>query len=339
VSHDTFLETREDASPAVAATQPQATMNHDAFLSTRERLKRERPGLLDCAELNVYRSLRAHFATIAPSTHTEAPYRCHLAERFLAHLELPADWKARTHVSHGVRRSLGALFGVFARDGLRVGVPSDVYPVYGQLAHDAGLVPIAFEQRPGPLPLEALDVVLLCEPAKPWGTQLDPTQRARLLDWRGLTLLDSAYATPPTAGALQLVHAGKAMLLSSLSKGWLLPDHGGICVVPPAWFERTRAAFTSLNKDTDKLRIAYAALTEHADRPAQVAAVLARRARLLDELTTARPELKATRCNGYFSVSERRFDELLGLGVLGVPASVFGSTFGGCVLSSLEPAR
>ncbi|MFT3713311.1 MAG: aminotransferase class I/II-fold pyridoxal phosphate-dependent enzyme [Archangium sp.] len=313
-------------------------MKHEDFLALRERLKRERPGLIDCAELNVYRSLRPRFETIAPSSHAEAPYRCHLAERFLAHLQLPADWKARTHVSHGVRRSLKALFAVFAREGLRVGVPSDVYPVYLQLAAEAGLQPRTFEGAPQPQELDSLDVLLLCEPSKPWGTTLDASQREQLMKWNGLVVFDSAYATPPTTGALQLLHAGRAMVLSSLSKGWLIPDHGGVCIVPPQWFERTRAAFTSLEKDTEKLRIAYAALTEHAQRPMEVSRVLAARARLLDELTSARPELKATKCHGYFATSRRSFDELLGLGVLGVPASVFGSTQPTSILSSLEPA-
>jgi histidinol-phosphate/aromatic aminotransferase/cobyric acid decarboxylase-like protein len=308
-------------------------MKHEDFLQLRAQLKRERPGLLDCAELNVYRSLRPHFGAIAPSTHAEAPYRCHLAERFLAQLHLPAEWKARTHVSHGVRRSLKALFTVFAKEKLRVAVPADVYPVYLQLAAEAGLRVTTFEGAP--TALEALDVVLLCEPSKPWGTTLDATP---WLKWKGLVVLDSAYATPPTSGALRLLHAGRAMLLCSLSKGWLIPDHGGVCIVPPEWFERTRAAFTSLEKDVEKLRVAYAALTEHAQRPLAVAKVLAARARLLDELTGARPELRASRCVGYFATSARSFEELLGLGVLGVPARVFGSTRDVSVLSSLEPA-
>lgn len=312
------------------------SMKHEDFLALREQLKRERPGLIDCAELNVYRSLRPRFDAITPSSHAEAPYRCHLAERFLAQLQLPAEWKARTHVSHGVRRSLKALFSVFARDGLRVGVPSDVYPVYLQLAAEAGLQPRTFEGTPTN-ELEGLDVLLLCEPSKPWGTSLDATQRERLMKWNGLVVFDSAYATPPTSGALQLLHAGRATVLSSLSKGWLLPDHGGVCIVPPQWFERTRSAFTSLEKDTDKLRVAYAALTEHAQRPVEVARVLGARARMLDELTSARPELKATKCHGYFATSQRSFDELLGLGVLGVPASVFGSRQSVTILSSLEP--
>ncbi|MBL8915216.1 MAG: aminotransferase class I/II-fold pyridoxal phosphate-dependent enzyme [Archangium sp.] len=317
-------------------------MTHEEFLELRERLRTSRPGLIDCAQLNVYRSLAARFPAIAPSEHKEAPYRCHLAERFLAHLQLPAEWKSRTHVTHGVRRSLAALFQVFARDGVRVAIPADVYPVYVQLARDSGVRFTTFTKFPSEL--EACDAVLFCEPAKPWGSTLNADQLARLLAWsrakRGLVLLDSAYATPPTSGAMQLVHEGAAMLLASLSKGWLIPDHGGICITPPGeWFERTRATFTALPKDAQKLRIAFAALTEHAQRPTQVGEALSARARVLDELTTMRPELNTTRVQGYFAVSTRSFDELLGLGVLGVPASVFGSTERLTILSSLEPER
>lgn len=315
------------------------SITHEAFTTLRQRLRAERPGLVDCGELNLYRSLAGsmRFPPIAPSSHAEAPYRCHLAERFLAHLQLPAEWKSRTHVTHGVRRSLRALFEVFARDGLRVAIPSDVYPVYLQLAREAGVTFTTFTRFPQEL--EACDAVLVCEPAKPWGTTLTADQLTRLSRSGKLVVLDSAYATPPTRGALQLVNDGSAMLLSSLSKGWLIPDHGGVCITPPGdWFERTRGAFTALPKDTQKLRIAYAALTEHATRPHDVAAELAARARLLDELTAARPELNATQVHGYFAVSARTFDELLELGVLGVPASVFGSTEPLTILSSLEPA-
>lgn len=315
-------------------------MKHEEFVQLRERLRQTRPEIIDCAQLNLYRSLAPRFAAIAASEHLEAPYRCHLAERFLAHLQLPAEWKSRTHVTHGVRRSLAALFQVFARDGMRVTIPADVYPVYLDLARASGVAFTTFTRFPSEL--EASDAVLFCEPAKPWGTTLDAEQLARLLAWSrergGLVLLDSAYATPPTSGAMQLVHEGAAMLLASLSKGWLIPDHGGICITPSRqWFERTRPTFTALPKDEQKLRVAYAALTDHAQRPQQVADELTARARMLDELTTTRPEINATRVQGYFAVSTRTFDELLGLGVLGVPVSVFGSNGNLTILSSLDP--
>jgi histidinol-phosphate/aromatic aminotransferase/cobyric acid decarboxylase-like protein len=307
------------------------------FLAQREELKRSRPELIDRAELNLYRSLGPRFSVIAPSTHREAPYRCHLAERFLAHLELPAGWKARTLVSHGVRRSLRALFGLVQR----VAIPSDVYPVYLQLASEAGVQVVPYESTLELGLREDCDSVLICEPSKPWGTALTDQQTDALITWARngkLIIIDSAYATPPTKNALRLLESGHAALLCSLSKGWLIPDHGGICIVPEDWMSRARAAFAALPKDEAKLRIAYAALTEFPNRPREVTASLSAAAKELDAWTLQRPELKLNPCVGYFAVSERSFEELLALGVLGVPAAVFGSTRARCVVTPLCPA-
>jgi aspartate/methionine/tyrosine aminotransferase len=308
------------------------------FLAQREALTRSRPELVDRAELNLYRSLGPRFSVIAPSTHQEAPYRCHLAERFLAHLELPAEWKARTLVSHGVRRSLRALFGLVKR----VAVPSDVYPVYLQLAADAGVQVTPYESTQELGLRDDCDSVLICEPSKPWGTALTDQQTDALITWarnRKLIIIDSAYATPPTKNALRLLESGHAALLCSLSKGWLIPDHGGLCIVPEDWMSRARPAFAALPKDEAKLRIAYAALTEFPNRPREVTESLRAAAQALDAWGVQRPELKLSPCVGYFAVSERSFDELLELGVLAVPANVFGSTRVGSILTCLQTAR
>ncbi|MDC3988821.1 hypothetical protein [Polyangium jinanense] len=316
-------------------------MNHETFLARRAELRATHPALVDLAELNVYRSLGRAFPIILPSTHPEAPYRCHLAERFLAHLDLPQTLKPRTQVSHGVRRSLRALLGLLAKQNARVGVPADVYPVYLQLAAEAGATVVPWEARVGLPDLYALDALLVCEPLKPWGSSLTPLEVEELRRWaradeRRMLILDSVYATPPTGASRALLEDESALLLTSLSKGWLVPDHAGICIVPERFRKETRDAFAELPKDEQRLRIGYAALTEHAARPREVSAALRERARKLDELTSARPELGASSCIGYFATSSRSFDALLEMGILGVPATVFGGPEGLSVLSSLE---
>ncbi|WP_434047081.1 MULTISPECIES: hypothetical protein [Sorangium] len=316
-------------------------MKHEAFLARRAELTAARPALVDLAELNVYRSLARFFPAIAPSTHPEAPHRCHLAERFLAHLELPQAFKPRALVSHGIRRSLRALFELLAKRSARVGVPADVYPVYQELAAEAGATLVPWSARLGLPVLDGLDAALICEPLKPWGSHLSPLEAAQLRGWaradeRRMLILDSAYATPPTEQARALVDDESAILLASLSKGWLIPDHAGLCVVPERFQKEARGAFAMLSKDEPRVRIGYAALTEHASRPREVGAILDQRARWLEALTSARPELKASRCIGYLAISARSFEELLELGILGVPAPVFGGPEGLSVLSSLE---
>ncbi|MBU8899218.1 hypothetical protein DRW03_04275 [Corallococcus sp. H22C18031201] len=319
-------------------------MNHEAFLALRASLRAGRPELVDLAELNVYRSLGPSFSVIAPSLHSEAPYRCHVAERFLAHLGLDGQLKSRTQVSHGVRRSLRALFGWLASRNARVGVPDDVYPVYLRLAEEAGVEVLRFSAREGLPPLEQCEALLLCEPLKPWGLTLRRDDAETVEAWvraaprQRVLLIDSAYATPPTPWVRRLLEEDLAFVLASLSKGWLIPDHVGLCVTPERWREEVRAVFAPLPKDEQKLRMGYAALTEHASRPSEVGALLAERARILDAYTARRPGLRTSRCVGYFATSQCSFDELLEHGVLGVPASVFGGPAQLSIVSSLSAA-
>lgn len=134
------------------------------------------------------------------------------------------------------------------------------------------------------------------------------------------------------------MHDECAVLLVSLSKGWLIPDHAGLCIVPPRFQAAAREAFSALPKEERRLRIGYAALTEHSRRPREVAARLVDLGAQLDALTSGRPELAASKCVDYFATAERSLAQLLEVGVLGVPASVFGAPEGTprCVLSSLR---
>lgn len=196
-------------------------MNHEAFHALRSELRRTRPQLLDLAETNLYRSLA--LPSIPPSQHPEAPYRGHLAERFLVWLEFPAELRSRAQISHGVRRA-GARR---ARRAARV-----------RAAQALG---------------RSLDAA-----------SVDALERWALADPQRLLVIDSAYAMPPTSGVRRLIEADAAAVSVSLSKGWLLPDHAGLCLVPTRWREPVRETFGRLAKDELKLRIAYAARTRRA---------------------------------------------------------------------------
>ena len=328
-------------------------MRLDEFLRVRAELRATRPELVDRSELDLYRSLASldpiGFGPIAPAQDPQAQYRCHVAERFLARLGLSPQLKPRTQVSHGVRRSLRALFGLLAARGATLAIPDDVYPVYLRLADEAGVRVQPWSARAG-LPddraLAGVSGLLVCEPLKPWGRSLDPTERERLRAWAQadptrMLILDSAYATPPSPSTLDLLHDESALVLVSLSKGWLIPDHVGLCVVPSRWQQATREAFASLPKHESRLRIGFAALEDHGDRPERVAAKLASLAAELDAWTHARPALSCSACVGYFALAEQPFTTLLERGVLGVPASVFGGDEAAprCVLSSLPVVR
>ena len=316
-------------------------MNHDAYLAWRARLRAERTDLLDLGELNVYRSLAPAFARIAPSLDREAPHRCHLAERYLDRLGLDRSLAPRALISHGVRRSLAALFALLARAEARVGIPVDVYPTYLTLAREAGLAIVPYCAHDGLPDLDRVDALLVCDPRKPWGGDVDLEAAfawARARPSRRV-IVDSVYATPPRAAVLEAAARGEIVLLTSISKGWLTPDHLGLCLVPEDLVRDARDPFSRLDKDESKLRIGFAALTEHTDRPLEVRAHLATLAAHLDAITRARPELAAAPSDGYFAISTRSAESLLALGVIAAPASVFGGPQDLSILSSLPPAR
>ena len=324
-------------------------MGFEEFKKSRQALA---PNLAwDMAEHNLYASLPRAFAgefgAIAPSGEQKAAYRCHVAELFLERFGVEATEKnkASCAVSEGVRAALGAVMGMLARAGSRVLLPQDVYPQYQAIAVRAGVDFSTYCARGGPptdQDLEGVDAVVICDPLKPWGGELDESQRARLGAWatrrpgQRLLIVDCAYdidKAPRWRGAPE------ALVLTSLSKGWLSPLRGGCAWAPPAWESRCREAIGTLPKNENNLRVAYAALARFPNRPAQVARALVELSSIaLERLRAIDPEAAAKlKFSGYFARSDLSAAQWRERGVLAIPASVFGSSLGGSVLSSLAP--
>lgn len=323
-------------------------MDHTELKLRRRTLVDDDPTLIDLAETNLYRSLPAAwpdvFPPIEPSQSTRAAHRCHFVDLLLDALQLGEELRSRTLVSHGVRRSLSALFDLLSRHDRTVLIPGDVYPVYEQLARKTGVRFDPYSARDG-LPesdrLNQHDALLICDPLKPWGGSLSPVECNMLATWTGngqrLAIIDAAYQFVPSPHLVRLTVSGGCALLGSMSKGWLIPDHGGYCVVPDSWRAEAREVFASLPRDEHRLRVSFAGLSAHRSRPIEVANHL----RVLgDALSqrTAQLDIPASPVNGYFARTSLRFDELLAKGCIGIPASVFGAPeSAGCVLSTLPP--
>lgn len=308
-------------------------------------------GFVDAGETGLYRVLPAHdperFAALAPSAHPKAPYRCHLAEGFLDYLGLPREnYKPRTLVSQGVRYSLSLIFRQLASvpDRLRLWLPSDVYPVYGQLAQETGVDFDTYAARAG-IPWERLEhhfgwCLLVCDPLKPWGTRLSAPDWDRIVDLAratdSLVLIDGAYdlALSPALRA-HLDAEAPIAFLGSLSKGWLAPLRGGVVVANTATTHAWRPFFQQASKNEVMTREAYAALTDVLDRPAEVAVVVNdARSRLLTKMRQMGVVVKDPG-HGYFVVSDLSPETWWTKGVLAIPPSVFGSAGSGSVLSAL----
>ncbi|RKE22827.1 aminotransferase class I/II-fold pyridoxal phosphate-dependent enzyme [Streptomyces sp. TLI_171] len=329
-------------------------MRFDEFQDYRQRQLSATPGLLDAAETNVYRALAP--LRPAPPARTGTVYRCDLARTWLRRYGLPEEWSRRAMVSRGVRHGLSLMFGQLHAEKARLWIPSDVYPVYAELARAAGLNPGTYPTLPAPvLPASAAtdrpEYLLLANPSKPLGRYLTDPECAELTAWLGESpqrrlLIDSVYdlGAPFADGTRRLLETGRTILLHSVTKGWLWPQTFGVVLLGP---DRTEAAeaFRADPPSPEQLQLAEHLLADHQDTPRQVAAELAARAerlfgRLPGEVLAAIPAASRTSPGNYFfpvAVPAETLRQEHGL--LALPITVFGpSSWAGSVLTSLAPA-
>ncbi|MER5866615.1 aminotransferase class I/II-fold pyridoxal phosphate-dependent enzyme [Kitasatospora sp. NPDC002040] len=331
-------------------------MRFDEFQDFRQRQLSASPSLLDAAETNVYRAL----ASLRPDPPADpgTVYRCDLARAWLRRYELPEEWSRRAMISRGVRHGLGVLFHHLRAAEARLWLPADVYPVYFELARAAGLAPGSYPTLPEPtLPEPVLpgppvddrpEYLLLANPSKPLGRYLSEAECTALIAWLQQSphrrlLIDSVYdlGAPFDIGTRRLLDTGRAVLLHSVTKGWLWPRTFGVVLLGPADAEPAEA-FRADPPTQDQLALAERLLTDHSGVPRLVTDELAARAerlfaRLPEEVLGAIPTASRTCPGNYFFPVEIPAETLRrDHGVLAVPITVFGeSTWPGSVLTSL----
>lgn len=330
-------------------------MRFDEFQDFRQQQLRASPSLVDAAETNVYRALAP--MRPEPPTDMSTVHRCDLARAWLRRFELPEEWSGHAMVCRGVRHGLGVVFHWLRAVQARLWLPSDVYPVYFELARVAGLAPASYPTLPAPaLPRSPSDhrpeYLLLANPSKPLGRYLSGAECDAVISWlrvspRRHVLIDSVYdlGAPFAAGTRRLLDTGRAVLLHSVTKGWLWPRTYGVVLLGPAQAELA-AAFRADPPTPAQLKLADRLLTEHSDVPRRVIDELAVRAerlfeRLPDEVLGAIPTASRTCPGNYFFPVEIPADTLQReCGVLALPVSVFGggSSWSGSVLTSLADA-
>jgi aspartate/methionine/tyrosine aminotransferase len=329
-------------------------MRFEEFREFRQRQLSASSSLLDAAETNVYRAL----APMRPEAPTDMStvHRCDLARAWLRRFELPEERSGQAMVCRGVRHGLDVVFRRLRAVRARLWLPSDVYPVYFDLARAAGLAPASYPTLPAPaLPRSPADhrpeYLLLTNPSKPLGRYLSDAECAAVITWLGESprrclLIDSVYdlGAPFAAGTRRLLDTGRAVLLHSVTKGWLWPRTFGVVLLGPAqaaWAE----AFRADPPTSAQLRLADRLLTEHSDVPRQVVDELAARAERLfeqlpDEVLGAIPTESRTCPGNYFFPVEIPAETLQReCGVLATPVSVFGENdWSGSILTSLADA-
>ncbi|MFC7216910.1 aminotransferase class I/II-fold pyridoxal phosphate-dependent enzyme [Streptomyces polyrhachis] len=329
-------------------------MRFEEFQDFRQRHLSASPSLLDAAETNVYRAL----APLRPQPPSDLAtvHRCDLARAWLRRFELPEEWSGRAMVCRGVRHGLGVVFRQLHAVHARLWLPGDVYPVYFELARAAGLAPVSYPTLPAPdLPASPADdrpeYLLLANPSKPLGRYLSDAEYAAVLSWLGESpqrrlLIDSVYdlGAPFAPGTRRLLDTGRAVLLHSVTKGWLWPRTFGVVLLDPAQAEWAEA-FRAEPPTPDQLRLADRLLSEHSAVPRQLVDELAARAEQLFEqlpdevLGTIPPASRACPGNYFFPVGIPARTLRHEYGVLAMPVSVFGrSRWSGSILTSLADA-
>lgn len=329
-------------------------MRFDEFREFRQRQLSAGSPLLDAAETNVYRALAP--MRPEPPTGMNTVHRCDLARAWLRRSELPEEWSGRAMVCRGVRHGLGVAFHRLRAGRARLWLPGDVYPAYFELAHAAGLAPASYPTLPAPvLPRSPADdrpeYLLIANPSKPLGRYLSDAECDAVIAWLRRSphrrlLIDSVYdpGAPFAAGTRRLLDTGRAVLLHSVTKGWLWPRTFGVVLLGPEQAEWAEA-FRADPPTQTQLRVADRLLTEHGDMPRQVAGELAARAerlfeRLPDEVLREIPtESRSCPGNYFFPVGIPAETLRRECGVLAMPVSVFGeSGWPGSILTSLADA-
>ncbi len=320
-------------------------MNFHDFQQFRSELLTRDPSIVDLAETNLWRSLSDMIPQIQRISDVHI-HRCHLATAWLDVFGLPGQLSKYTMITCGVRHSLSLLFPILAERNGTLVMPSDVYPVYGQLAEASDLAPSLFPTVPELRLPEHGDWLLLPNPLKPAGRWLSQTETDSLKQWlaqnsKRRILIDAVYnfRTQIHPITQALLETQQAILMHSLSKAWLHPKVMGVCIVPETDWDSLAIVFRNNSPDQSCLQIADTLLRSHRNLPISVDhALTARRLQLLQSLptdiATERPHDGSERA-GYFIPLNAAFEALLKTHhILTIPLSVFGSAEQGVAIAS-----
>jgi DNA-binding transcriptional MocR family regulator len=300
------------------------------FVALQERVRREDPSVVQLGETRIARALAALRPAIDVPAEPPKLHRCHLATAWCARRGMAAEWSARALVCEGVRHALALIFGELARRDARVAVPSDVYPVYRQLAERAQLAVVPVDTFPLLTFETTARYLLLPCPLKLHGRAWSAAEVAAAHVWLAADrtrrlILDGVYSFDAVLApeVRALIETDQVLYLDSLAKSWLHEKVFGTAIVPAQDFAMWAPIFRASAPAQASLFVARALL----ERTVPVAAELAvRRARTLAILADHAIEAVAPE-SGYFIPIELPADVALARHrVLVIPFAVFGGT-------------
>jgi histidinol-phosphate aminotransferase len=201
-------------------------------------------------------------------------------------------------VGNGSNELLAATIGTFVGPGTPVVFPRPTFALYEQLVTIAGglPIPIEFEPDSGLLPLDAIlaavarhenAVVIVCSPNNPTGGVLPAGGLEALLASGAMVLLDEAYGDFRQAAKAPGLEVTNDNLVTfrTFSKAW------GLAALRVGWLASTAGNCREIRKvklpyalNIISEAIAVAALENRAHRDANVARIVAERARMLQAM-------------------------------------------------------
>ena len=314
-------------------------MNYQQFLEYREEMKLQYPNLLDLADSNLYQ----YFSKLEISSEISVGhkngkvYRCHLVEDYLKAFYLPIEWKSKVGASQGVRQSLTVLFSEL-NDWI---IPQDVYPFYADALVKAGKEHKTYQTLiDGNIFTNIPNGTLLVTyPLKPKGMDLNPHEWQALRDYvkkdkNNYIVFDLVYWTKFNFPKEVIeIPNDQVVILHSLSKMFLIPNHFGVAILPSNSLGQTlREKFKGLQKDEMKLQKAYNALHHFKTLPDLVKIQIQKNINFLNTKNILIPKSEEPT---YLFYTKKSHMDWLKDGVLTIPESVFGGTGSGSILSVL----
>lgn len=311
-------------------------MNYTEFLEYKNNLLKDNPQIINLAENNLYQ----YFSVESYPIPTETVYRCHLVEDYLKYLSLPDSSKFYVGASSGIRASLSILF----KELPNWTIPQDVYPFYQQ---ELNKYTNNYQEYPTLTPRSLFEdlsdgTVLITYPLKPQARDYNSEDFVRLMSFlkrnsQNLIVIDMVYWLNqyiPTE-ILELYQTNQVILMHSLSKCFLLPNHFGITLLPQnEQGKQLRESFKSLTKDSVKLQQVYQALRNPLKIPQELKNKILENTRLVENiLKNSLPQSLIT--PRYLFYQEKTPKEFLKENILVIPESVFGGTGSGSIISIL----
>jgi hypothetical protein len=259
-----------------------------------------------------------------------------------------------TLASEGVRHSLQVIFALLAKGGAAVAIPTDVYPVYWQLATAADLRIVGFETFPQFDLCKIFDVaeeagahyVLLPQPLKLHGRSWTDKEVEIAEDWlctgiQRRIILDGVYGFGALLNSVtkRLMETDQVVFLDSLSKGWLHERIFGAAVIPERDASIYTEPFRNLPTSPSKLSVACELIERFSDIPCRVSREIdAHRAKVLARAAQIGSQTLPVE-RGYFMPIECSTERLLTEhSMVTIPASVFGSRVSHWSVASALPA-